>query len=142
MRKILSVICLVLVIQLAACLHLGTTDHRINTRRTGQNAPKLPHSVFPVILGMDLVASLFLMEKLCSKSIKISLFSKEVSKRKIKQDLHRIRSRRSLSITHSFDLLRSSLLNSIKTGYVAFGENTDKNIKKELEDRGGLNDIG
>ena len=142
MRKILSVISLVLVVRLYACLHLGTTDKMINTRKHAQNDQKQLHSVFLGQLGMDSITSLFLKEKLHSKSFQRSLFSKQVSQRKLNQDLRGRRIRRSLSITHSFDVLRSRLLNYIKMGYGTHGDSTDQRREKELEDRRGLTYIG
>ena len=126
MWKMLSVISFVLVMRLSACLHLGTTAHRINTRGHSQDEQNLPHSISPVPHSIPLVTS-FLG----------SLFSRGVSQRRLNQGLQARRHRRSLSITNSFDVLRSRLLNSIKMGYVTFGENTD-----QAREKGGLKDIG
>ena len=107
----------------------------MNIRIHGQHATKLPHKVFPGPLGVDLETSVSLNEKLQHKSIQRSLFLTN-------HDLQGRRHRRSLSITHSFDVLRSRLLNTIKMGNIRFGENTDQNREKKQGDRGGLKDIG
>ena len=130
---------LVLVIQLSDCLHLETNASRMNIRRQRQDIQNLSDSIPTVPPSIPLVTPSYLQEKLDSKSI---LPSKRVSQRMLKEDLHKRRRRSSLSITNSFDVLRSRLLNSIKMGYGTFGENTNQNRGKEQEDRRGLNNIG
>ena len=112
----------------------------VNIKRRSQDDQSQPHRITPVPPSISLETSLYLKEKLNSKSIQRSLLSKGVSQRRLKEDLRKRRHRRSLSITHSFDVLRSRLLNYM--GFVTFGENTNQNREKELEDRQGLNDIG
>ena len=106
MRKILS-FNLLLVMRLSDCLHLGNNARMMNIRRQSQDNQNLPHSITPVPPSISLETSMYLEEKLNSKSIQRSLLSKGVSQRRLKEDLRKRRHRRSLSITHSFDVLRS-----------------------------------